>query len=109
MGEADHDNPTDRLKLCLVTVEVVPGLSIRSVDGPGAVGDPDGEENSGKHHGETDEERNDPCEVFADINFEEAKLLVPQDVSPHIGEENEPDDGHCHDNERRRQGTSSQR
>ena len=62
-----------------------------------------------EHHGETDQEVTILARFSADINFEETKLLVPEDVSPHIGEENEPDDGQCHDNERRRQGTSSQR
>jgi hypothetical protein len=34
-------------------------------------------------------------------------LPVPQDVSPHIGEENETDDHEGDNNEGRRQGTSS--
>ena len=105
-GKSDHDHAAHRLQLGLVAVEVVPDFGVRGVDRPGVVGDPDGVEHAGEHDGEASGEDADPGQVFRQEHFEEAKLLVPEDVRPHVGEENEADDDQRNDNERRRQGTA---
>ncbi|MCY1373267.1 hypothetical protein D9M69_605290 [compost metagenome] len=70
------------------------------------VGNADREEDTREHEGEACREDADPCQVFYQEDFEEAQLLVPEDIRPHVGEEDEPDDNQRNDNERRRQGTA---
>jgi hypothetical protein len=70
------------------------------------VGNPDREEHRGEHDGETGDEDADPGKVLCQEHFEEAKLPVPQNVSPHVGEENETYHHEGDNNEGGRQGTS---
>ena len=104
--QADHDHPADRFELRLVAVQVVPDLRIRGVDRTGVVGDPDGIEHRSEHEREGDQEDDDACQVLREEDFKEPKLLVPENIGPNIGEEDESDHNQCYDDQRRRQGTS---
>ena len=106
-GQADHHDAADRFKLDLVAVQVVTDVRVRRIHGACVVGDPDGEENRGEHQGEAGQEDDDPCQVLGQEDFEEAQLLVPEDVRPDIGEEDEADHNQGHNNQRRRQCASS--
>jgi hypothetical protein len=105
--QADHHDAADRFKLDLVAVQVVPDVRVRCVHRAGVVGDPDGEEDGGEHQGEAGQEDGDACQVLGQEDFEEAQLLVPEDVRPDIGEEDEADHDQGHHNQRRRQCASS--
>ena len=106
-GKPHHDDAPDGFELDLVAVQVVPDLRIRGVDRPRVVGNPDGEEDSGEHDGEAGQEDGDPGQVLGQEHFEEAQLLVPEDIRPDIGEEDESDHDQGHNDQRRRQGASS--
>ena len=105
--QPDHDDAADRFKLNLVAVQVVPDVRVRCVHGAGVVGDPDGEEDGGEHQGESGQEDGDACQVLGQEDFEEAQLLVPEDVCPDIGEGDEAHNNQGHNNQRRRQCASS--
>ena len=106
-GKPDHDDAADRFELGLVAVQVVPDFRIGGIHRPRMVGNPDGEEDGEEHDGETCQEDDDPGQVLGQEHFEEAQLLVPEDIRPDIGEEDEADHDQGHNDQRRRQGASS--
>ena len=106
-GQADHDHPPDGFELDLVPVQVVPDVRVRGVDRTCVVGNPDGKEHRGEHDGEAGDEEGDAREVLGQEDFEETQLLVPEDVRPDIGKEDEADHNQGDNNQRRRQGASA--